>query len=75
MNSDKIREIKEKYTSELMKKTNVVGVAIGYKEKGGQKTEIPSLVVMVRKRHRFLNSGNRMSCPRKSRGLSQTFGR
>jgi len=50
MNSDKIREIKGKYTSELLRKTNVVGVAIGYKEKGGQKTEIPSLVVMVRKK-------------------------
>ena len=50
MNSNKIREIKEKYTSELLRKTNVVGVAIGYKEKGGQKTEIPSLVVMVRKK-------------------------
>ena len=50
MNSDKIREIKEKYTSELLRKTNVVGVAIGYKERGGQKTEIPSLVVMVRKK-------------------------
>jgi len=50
INSDKIREIKGKYTSELLRKTNVVGVAIGYKEKGGQKTEIPSLVVMVRKK-------------------------
>lgn len=50
MNSDKIREVKEKHTSELLRKTNVTGVAIGYKEKGGQKTEIPSLVIMVRKK-------------------------
>jgi hypothetical protein len=50
MNSDKIREVKEKHTRELMRKTNVIGVAIGYKEKEGQKTEIPSLVVMVRKK-------------------------
>ena len=50
MNSDKIREVKEKHISELLCKTNVVGVAIGYKEKEGQKTEIPSLVVMVRKK-------------------------
>ena len=50
MDSDKMREVKEKHTSELLRKTNVVGVAIGYKEKGGQKTEIPSLVVMVRKK-------------------------
>ena len=50
MNSDKIKEIKEKYTSKLLSKANVAGVAIGYKERGGQKTEIPSLVVMVRKK-------------------------
>ena len=50
MNSDKIREIKEKYTSDLLRKTNVVGVAVGYKEKGGQKTDMLSLVVMVRKK-------------------------
>ena len=50
MNSDKIKEIKEKYTSELLRKPNVVGIAIGYKKKRGQKTEMPSLVVMVRKK-------------------------
>ena len=42
MNSDKIREIKEKYTSELMKKTNVVGVAIGYKEKEVKRLRYPA---------------------------------
>lgn len=47
---DKIREVKEKHAAELLRKANVVGVAIGYKEKGGQKTETPSLVVMVRKK-------------------------
>jgi hypothetical protein len=50
MNSDKIREVREKYTNELLRKTNVVGVGIGYKKKEGEKTEIPSLVVMVRKK-------------------------
>jgi hypothetical protein len=34
----------------MMKKANVVGVAIGYKEKGGQKTDTPNLVVLVRKK-------------------------
>jgi hypothetical protein len=47
---NEIRLTKVRHTTELMKKTNVVGVAIGYKEKGGQKTEIPNLVVMVRKK-------------------------
>jgi hypothetical protein len=50
MDSDKIREVKEKHTIDLLSKANVVGVAIGYKEKGGQKTEVPSLVVMVKEK-------------------------
>ena len=48
--SDKISEIKRKYTGELLRRKNVIGVAIGYKEKGGQKTETPSLVIMVKKK-------------------------
>ena len=50
ININEIRLTKVRHTTELMKKTNVVGVAIGYKEKEGQKTETPSLVVMVRKK-------------------------
>ena len=50
VNLDEIRLAKGRHAGELLKKANVVGVAIGYKEKGGQKTEIPSLVVMVRKK-------------------------
>lgn len=50
VNLNEIRLAKGRHTTELMKKTNVVGVAIGYKEKGGQKTEMPNLVVMVRKK-------------------------
>ena len=47
---NEIRLTKVRHTAELMKKTNVVGVAIGYKEKGGKKTGTPNLVVMVRKK-------------------------
>jgi len=47
---DKIRRVKEKYAAQLLGKANVVGVAIGYKEKRGQKTDKPSLVVMVKKK-------------------------
>ena len=50
MNENKIKEIKEKYTGELLRKPNVVGVAIGFKETGGHKTDTLSLVVMVRKK-------------------------
>jgi len=47
---DDIKLVKVKHTAELLKKANVIGVAIGYKEKGGQRTETPNLVVMVRKK-------------------------
>jgi hypothetical protein len=50
VNLNEIRLAKGKHSKELMRKTNVIGVAIGYKEKGGQKTETPNLVVMVRKK-------------------------
>ena len=47
---NEIREAKKRNISTIMKKANVVGVAIGYKEKGGQKTDTPNLVVLVRKK-------------------------
>lgn len=47
---DEIKRVKGRHATELLQKANVVGVALGYKEKGGQKTETPSLVVMVRKK-------------------------
>lgn len=50
VSKDEIKGVKERHAEELMKKANVVGVGIGYKEKGGQKTGEPSLVVIVRKK-------------------------
>ncbi len=47
---DDIMLAKRRHVTELMKKANVIGVAIGYKEKGGQRIETPNLVVMVRKK-------------------------
>lgn len=49
-NKDEIKRVKEKRARELLNKANVVGVAVGYKEKGGQKTDKLSLIVMVRKK-------------------------
>lgn len=50
VNQDEIKRVKERRAAELLSKANVVGVAVGYKEKGGQKTDRLSLVVMVRKK-------------------------
>ncbi len=45
-----VRAIKDKYQAELLKKANVVGVAVGYREKAGQVTDQVVLTVMVRKK-------------------------
>ncbi len=45
-----IRAVKNRYEEGLLKKKNVVGLGIGYKEVEGQETGLLSLVVMVRKK-------------------------
>ena len=45
---DKVKAVKRKHQDELLKKQNVVGVGIGYKEINGQMTGELSLVVMVK---------------------------
>jgi len=47
---EEIRAVKDRHEEDLLKKKNVVGLGIGYREVGGQKTEQLSLVVMVRKK-------------------------
>ena len=39
-----------RHTADLLRESNVIGVGVGYKEKGGQKTDTPNLVVMIRKK-------------------------
>ena len=43
----KIRAVKAKYESMLLKKKNVVGVGIGFRERDGKVTEERALSVMV----------------------------
>ncbi len=47
---EEIKRVKEQHKMALLKKQNVVGVGIGFKETGGAKTEQLSLVVMVEKK-------------------------
>ena len=47
---EKIRAVKDRYEDGLLKKKNVVGLGIGYKEVEGQETDQLSLVVMVRQK-------------------------
>ncbi|NIS70894.1 MAG: hypothetical protein GTO12_18740 [Proteobacteria bacterium] len=47
---DKIKATKRKHEAKLLKRRNVVGIGIGYKEVGGQKTDQLSLVIMVKEK-------------------------
>ncbi len=47
---DKIKATKRKHEATLLKRRNVVGIGIGYKEVGGQKTDQLSLVIMVKEK-------------------------
>jgi hypothetical protein len=40
-------EVKRAYQAELMSKANVVGVGVGYRNRGGERTDEVALVVMV----------------------------
>jgi hypothetical protein len=45
-----VKAIKDRYQTELLRKANVVGVAVGYREKAGQMTDQVVLTVMVKKK-------------------------
>jgi hypothetical protein len=44
---DWIRRIKKKHEASLLSKKNVIGVGIGFREKGGQATDQMALIVSV----------------------------
>lgn len=47
---EKVKQIKDRYTDQLMKKANVVGVGIGLAVRDGVRTDELSIVVMVRQK-------------------------
>lgn len=47
---EEIRKVKAAYERELMSKPNVVGLGIGYRQRGGLRTDDMALVVMVEKK-------------------------
>jgi hypothetical protein len=48
--TEKIRLVRRTYEDELMSKANVVGVGLGYRQRGGERTDELALVVMVKKK-------------------------
>ncbi len=47
---EKVKQVKDQYTDELMQKANVVGVGIGLAHRNGVVTDELSIVVMVRQK-------------------------
>ena len=47
---EKVKQVKDQYTDQLMKKANVVGVGIGLAHRNGVLTNELSIVVMVRQK-------------------------
>ena len=45
--TQKVSQVKRAHQAELMAKANVVGVGVGFRQVGGQRTETVALVVMV----------------------------
>ena len=48
--TENIRQVRRRYQDELMAKANVVGIGIGFRQRGGERTSEPALVVMVRRK-------------------------
>lgn len=53
MNEDmqqKISDVQARHADTLMQKANVVGIGIGFRHKGGRRTDEMALIVMVNKK-------------------------
>lgn len=50
MDIDTVRRVKARHEAEIMAKKNVVGIGIGYRERGGTTTDELSLIVFVSKK-------------------------
>jgi hypothetical protein len=47
---EKVREVKQRFETELLNFENVLGVGIGLRQKGGDYTDEVALIVMVKKK-------------------------
>jgi len=66
---EQILQVKSKVQSELMKKMNVTGVGIGFKETKGKVTEELSLVVMVKKKMELSQLASKDIIPAEIQGI------
>ncbi len=48
--TDRVSAVKAKYESELMARPGVVGVGVGLRQRGGERTDEVVIVVMVQKK-------------------------
>lgn len=47
---DEVKRLREKHQKKMLKKKNVLGLGVGYKETGGKKTDELSLIILVEKK-------------------------
>ena len=66
---EQISQIQSKYQPKLMKKMNVIGVGIGFKETKGQVTEQLSLVVLVKKKKLLSKLASKDIIPLEIKGI------
>jgi hypothetical protein len=64
-----IRAVKAKYERKLLRKKNVIGVGIGYRQKNGALTEEVVLTVMVRQKEPQSELRRRDRVPRELDGV------
>lgn len=67
---EEVRKVKDKHESELMKKSGVVGCAIGYKNVGGKKTDELCIICYVKKKKSEEKLKKKDIIPKKIEGIS-----
>lgn len=67
--TQKASQVKRAHQAELMAKANVVGVGVGYRQVGGQRTETVALVVMVSRKLPLAQLAPKDVLPRRIEGV------
>ncbi|MFX1260008.1 MAG: hypothetical protein ACFFAN_19335 [Promethearchaeota archaeon] len=66
---EEVKKVKERYEAELMKKSGVVGCAIGYKHLNGKKTNKLCIVCYVKKKKSEKKLKKQDIIPKKVEGI------
>lgn len=67
---EQLRRVKRAHEAELMRRPNVVGVGIGFRERGGERTDEPVIVVSVTEKVPQVMLAPEETIPRELDGIS-----